>query len=232
MRNMISRQVLAIVALGASVLVAQPAAAAIPGAATAATRYDVTVNKVELCSDATCSTAVVLGSGDSVFNIASVSAGAQIGSYARTTGLPIGQTFTHLRVTIDSEFVIAGQGNDNGAQVCGTDSTNAASNHTAVGTGIVGGGAGSGTAQTLFIPDVGSQAGNPTLGDYAGFNMVKADGGDAVITYPLTAAYTVQPQPPVVEVIFNTSQALGLVQTGAGTCGVFPRPPDVTITIR
>ena len=80
--------------------------------------YKVTMRKIELCTGYTvvdfdnvhtadaCHNAVVLGSGDKEVDIASVSAGAAAASYGDTALLPLGETYTHMRVTIDRKFVI------------------------------------------------------------------------------------------------------------------------------
>ena len=76
----------------------------------AATVYKVTMRKVELCTASTsvsnCDGAVTVGSGDKVIDIAAVDAGAVAGSYGQVTLLPLGVTYTHMRVTIDRKFVI------------------------------------------------------------------------------------------------------------------------------
>ena len=72
--------------------------------------YKVTMRKVELCTASTgvtsCENAVVIGSGDKVVDIASVSAGSAAASYGDPALLPLGETYTHMRVTIDRKFVI------------------------------------------------------------------------------------------------------------------------------
>ena len=80
--------------------------------------YKVTMRKVELCTgytvvdfddiltDAACHDAVVVGTGDKVVDIASVTAGAAAASYGKSTLLPLGATYTHVRVTIDRNFKI------------------------------------------------------------------------------------------------------------------------------
>ncbi len=80
--------------------------------------YKVTMRKVELCTgytvvdfddiltDAACHDAVVVGTGDKVVDIASVTAGAAATSYGKSTLLPLGATYTHVRVTIDRNFKI------------------------------------------------------------------------------------------------------------------------------
>ena len=76
----------------------------------AADVYKVTMRKVELCTASTgvtsCENPVVIGSGDKVVDIASVSAGSAAASYGDPALLPLGETYTHMRVTIDRKFVI------------------------------------------------------------------------------------------------------------------------------
>ena len=76
----------------------------------AADVYKITMRKVELCTGSTgvtnCDNAVVIGSGDKVVDIASVTAGAAAASYGDPALLPLGETYTHMRVTIDRKFVI------------------------------------------------------------------------------------------------------------------------------
>ena len=81
----------------------------------------VTMRKVELCTgfqtgdfddiltDAFCNNAVVIGTGDKVVDIASVGAGLAAASYGQPTLLPLGETYTHMRVTIDKKFTMKGK---------------------------------------------------------------------------------------------------------------------------
>ena len=80
--------------------------------------YKVTMRKVELCTgytvvdfddiltDAACHDAVVVGSGDLEVDIASVSAGMAAAAYGEAALLPLGATYTHVRVTVDRNFKI------------------------------------------------------------------------------------------------------------------------------
>ena len=80
--------------------------------------YKVTMRKIELCTgytvvdfdnvntDDACHNAVVIGSGDKVVDIASVDAGAAAASYGDPALLPLGETYSHMRVTIDRKFTI------------------------------------------------------------------------------------------------------------------------------
>ncbi len=73
-----------------------------------ATEYIVQMEKLELCEDSACATSSTVGDSKMKVNIASVSAGADIGTYAATTGLPLGTTFSHLRVTVSRTFTVTG----------------------------------------------------------------------------------------------------------------------------
>ena len=76
------------------------------------------MRKVELCTgytvvdfddiltDAACHDAVVVGSGDKEVDIASVSAGMAAAAYGQAALLPLGATYTHVRVTVDRNFKI------------------------------------------------------------------------------------------------------------------------------
>ena len=80
--------------------------------------YKVTMRKVELCTgytvvdfddiltDAACHDAVVVGSGDKEVDIASVDAGMAAAAYGQAALLPLGATYTHVRVTVDRNFKI------------------------------------------------------------------------------------------------------------------------------
>ena len=80
--------------------------------------YKVTMRKVELCTgytvvdfddiltDAACHDAVVVGSGDKEVDIASVDAGMAAAAYGQAALLPLGVTYTHVRVTVDRNFKI------------------------------------------------------------------------------------------------------------------------------
>ena len=94
----------------------------------------ITMRKVELCTgfqtgdfddiltDAFCNNAVVIGSGDKEVDIASVDAGASAAAYGQPTLLPLGETYTHLRVTIDKKFTLKSDGTiDTGSASNDTD---------------------------------------------------------------------------------------------------------------
>tara|TARA_B100001123_G_scaffold352572_1_gene404172 strand:- start:68 stop:901 length:834 start_codon:yes stop_codon:yes gene_type:complete len=70
--------------------------------------YKVTMTRVELCTDGTCSTPTTLCNTSKTVDIASVNAGADIGSWCSMGGLPFGTTFSHVRVHVNRTFTIKG----------------------------------------------------------------------------------------------------------------------------
>lgn len=80
--------------------------------------YKVTMRKIELCTGYTvvdfdnvntenaCQGSVVIGTGDLQVDIASVTAGSAASTYGDPALLPLGETYTHMRVTVDRKFVI------------------------------------------------------------------------------------------------------------------------------
>ena len=81
-----------------------------------ATKYEVTMLKLELCTDAPlttefdtiCTGAVVVGTGNKVFDIASVNVGASVGQFISATGLPVGTTFKYAKPTFSRQFKMTG----------------------------------------------------------------------------------------------------------------------------
>lgn len=68
----------------------------------------ITVKKFELCTDIDCSSAAVLGSGDVTFDIASVSAGTDVGNYAANASIPRGITYRYARLIMSRTFTVEG----------------------------------------------------------------------------------------------------------------------------
>jgi len=92
------------------------------------------MKKVEICTgyqggdfddiltEAFCNDAIVIGTGEKEVDIASVDAGASAASYGEPTLLPLGETFTHMRVTIDKKFILKSVGSLNAGGNNETDS--------------------------------------------------------------------------------------------------------------
>ena len=95
-----------------------------------ASKYQITMTKVELCTgypdsddnDVTCTGAVTVGEGSLTVDISSVSAGVEIGTFSDTSGLPIGSTFTHIKITLNKEYTIKGYALDDTDCWCRTES--------------------------------------------------------------------------------------------------------------
>lgn len=73
----------------------------------AATRYDVSVQSVALCTEASCANPVLVGTGARSFDIASAAVGAAVGSYANMDSVS-GGTYTHVRTIVSRTFSITG----------------------------------------------------------------------------------------------------------------------------
>ena len=228
-----------LILLGVAVNIITPKAnAAIPGTAVAASVYEVTVKKVELCTDATCTSPLILADTSKSFDIAGAAAGAAVGSFARANGLPIGTTFTHVRVSLDETITMIGGGTDEDV-TCFTDAT-PAQNGDANTADISNNTTTPGERADYVIPsDAGDFTGlvdaDWTNNNIAVRNTNADSAGDVLITFPLTAPFTSTAQEPTIAIKFDTSAALGVFDsngaTGGGDCIIFPRPPIVKITI-
>ena len=114
--------------------------------------YKVTMDNMELCSDATCTSPLVVCTGTKTVDIASVTAGADIGSWCSLSGIPIGKTYSHYRIRVSRSFTISGTLTDVATDVdciTQTGSSNAATT-TQWGYGKTSGTAGE---QVMVIPD-------------------------------------------------------------------------------
>lgn len=190
----------------------------------AATVYEVTVHQIELCTgtDGTsCEGAAIVGQGTQTFDIASAAVGAEVGAYGTISNLQVGTTYTHVRVTIDTSFDIQGTANVGGLGVCnttGAGGTIAAPEQHATG-GIL-------ATSTLAIPSPGALISAP---GYAALGIVH-NGATATMVGPLPAPITVTTQTPSIDIAFNTNEGLGAANM-AGSCGLFPAPPDIVVAL-
>jgi len=199
-----------------------------------ATEYEITMKKVELCSDATCTTPITVGEIDMAADIAAADAGATVGNYASTAGIPSG-TYSHIRITISRTIQITGTVVISDSSSCFTDggTDNVANNLLATT-------ATSASSTTMYLVDddsyaVGTGAAtgsditigytNPT---YA--TSMSVSGDNAVMIYELTEPYTRLLKAPVIKVAFNTENAVGCEDTTADVMWI--EEPYVTITIQ
>ena len=170
--------------------------------------YKVTMDRMELCTDSTCTSPLLVCSGTKTVDIASVSAGADIGSWCPLSGIPIGTTYSHYRIRVSRSFTISGTVTGDG-----TDMTNAATCITQTGAGNAatttkwGFGKATGTAgeQVMVIhdgdgsqvitrqnssTDVGSTHSNSPVGPTGATSWCVGTDSDAAANAQCTAANT------------------------------------------
>jgi len=199
-----------------------------------ATEYEITMKKVELCSDATCTTPITVGETDMAADIAAADAGATVGNYASTAGIPSG-TYSHIRITISRTIQITGTVVISDSSSCFTDGgTDNVADNLLVTTAT------SASSTTMYlVNDDGYKVGtgdntrkditigytNPT---YASSMIVSGD--NAVMIYELTEPYTRLLKAPVIKIAFNTENAVGCEDTGGDVMWI--EEPYVSITIQ
>ena len=204
------------------------------------TQYEVTMKKVELCTDLACSSPYTLGEKDMDADIASVTAGADIGTYAPTTGIPPGIVYTHLRVTISRTFTITASISVDGG-LCRTDGGNNA-NATQM---TVGASSGTAVSETMYLvnaggygPSDGTRDGDVDAADddidvgYGSPQSAKTmsvSGDNAVMVYELTAPYQKTLRAPIIKVKFNTATSIGADDTA---CAMYINEPTVSIALQ
>jgi len=230
-------------------------AATVKGAASV---YKVTMKKLELCTASTgvtnCDGAVVIGSGAKVVDIASVDAGAVAGSYGDPALLPLGVTYTHVRVTILRKFTVktsaaidTGGTPDACVTQAATDTlygdTEAARKFTHA---ITVADDGTAAEMNLYLTnDSYSICTNATCSATTGSTndytsptyatyMESHDsdtGTEHMMIYALTAPYTVSLISPTINISFGTQTAIGASDVGS-RCLMLAFEPVCTITIK
>ena len=224
----------------------------------AATVYKVTMKKAELCTASTgvtsCEGAVIFGNETKTIDIASVDAGATAAAYGTTALLPLGTTYTHLRVTVSRKFTVKGTAvTDTSSYTCNTvsnpqwptdEATNQLTHQPAI--------AKEGTLaeQNVYLMnDSNKQCVNAdcssstnssvdyTTPDYATYMEThSADTGtEHVMVFALTAPYKVSLIPPVMIMSFGTQNALqARTHTAWATdvCTIDALEPIFTVTLK
>ena len=204
-----------------------------------ADKYEVTMKKVELCSEQTCASTTTVASGTQAINIASLNAGAEAAAFGSTSGLPIGTVYTHLRVTLNRAFTIEGEVNVSGNNWCSTDSADAGSATALhVGTLDTDGTATDGTDQILYIADedtygasneIQIEYGSPTYA--TSMSVGSPSSSEMQLIYQLTTPYTTSLVAPKIKVSFDVSTALGAGIDSGNNCLMWPEEPVVTISL-
>ena len=205
----------------------------------AATEYQVTMTKLELCetgsTTANCLNPLTISpSGTSgAVDIASVSAGATAGSYGNIAKAKIGTLYTFIQITMSRQFSITGTAGSCATKAgeSGTKSTDAA--------GQTGGTPGS---STLYVPD-----GTNTYGDHINGSIdslgasVSADKtvgtNDEYFQYrKIISGGGLKVKAgdfPTVKVAFDVSNAVGEGTGGAAACTanvMYANEPGMTIS--
>ena len=230
-------------------------AATVKGAASV---YKVTMTKLELCTASTgvtvCTGAVVLGEGEKVVDIAAADAGAVAGSYGNAALLPLGVTYTHMRVTVLRKFTVKTSAAIDTGETPDACVTQAATTTLYGGTeasrkfthAITVADDGTAAEQNLYLTNdsylictnatCSATAGStndytsPTYATY--MESHSADTGtEHVMIYALTSPYTVALIPPTIDISFGTQEAIGAADVGS-RCLMLAFEPVCTITIK
>ena len=185
----------------------------------AATEYEVTMKKVELCSDATCTTPTTVGERDMAADIAAAEAGATVGNYAPTSGIPSG-TYTHLRVTMNRTFTVTGTVAVGG----GTCATDGGTDNTAA--QLLDAGTGTATSTAMYLSNADTYGSDDGTGNDAGTcitlnydnpkyaTSITMSGDSVLIIYALTEPYTRLLKTPLIKLSFGTTAAVGAATIG------------------
>jgi len=230
----------------------------------APTVYKVIMKKVELCTASTgvtsCEGAIVIGETEKTVDIASVDAGLAAATFGDPALLPLGETYTHMRVTIDRKMTIKADITVPGVTApCRT--TTALSDSAYPGglsgtekydrTPVV---ADDGTAAEADVYMKNDQMKTCTATDadcssVSAANTVEYDQGigssthqsthaegdtsdDHILVYTLATPYTVALISPTVDISFGTQNAIKAAEVGTDLCRFEPQEPLVTITIK
>ena len=202
------------------------------------TQYEVTMKKVELCTDLACTSPFILGEKNMAADIVPTEGGKNVANYASTSGIPAGIVYTHLRVTLDRTFKITGNVSV-GSKECATDGGNNA-NATQMTVGTDGG---TPAEENMFLVNAGSyidgsgkRAGDVGSSDldisYATPSSAKSisvSGDNALLVYELTAPYQKTLRAPVIKIAFDTSQA---ISANDDSCAMWIEEPTVSITLQ
>ena len=228
----------------------------------APTVYKVIMKKVELCTASTgvtsCEGAIVIGETEKTVDIASVDAGLAAATFGDPALLPLGETYTHMRVTIDRKMTIK-------ADITVPGVTAPCRTTTALSDSAYPGGL-SGTEKydtTPVVADDGTAAEadvymkndqmetceNAACSSTSDPNTVEYDQGigssthqsthaegdtsdDHILVYTLATPYTVALISPTVDISFGTQNAIKASEVGTDLCTFEPQEPKVTITIK
>jgi len=215
------------------------------------TQYSVTLHKMELCTDSSCSTAHTIAEKTKVFDIASASIGAELGSYADKIILPTaGVAYTHLRSTADRTFTITGYAPsaDGSSVYCYTNGTGGSYTATAPGTLAASTTTAleNATSTSLVLvnhtPDSGGTIAAYKNGGISNityrYGTHEISGDNILYTIAMDSPYTYagDGKIPTIDVSFGTQTALISMEAGGGNnsndCNLLPGDPNMRVVIK
>lgn len=210
-----------------------------------ATQYIVQLKRIDLCTDVSCSTSHTLVEKTMSLDIASVSAGQEVGTYAAEVILPPkGVVYTHFRSKVDGTFTIKGYApsTTSGGAYCytssnGTQTALAGGTYTTSATTA----AANATAVNLELPSDTSNItvnvnGTTTVGTWSYPSYQDQQGNDFFHTVSLSRPYIYMGEGvPTIDMAFGTQLAvLGTEMGGgdaSGDCNLTPGEPVINVTI-
>ena len=206
------------------------------------TKYATTMKKAELCTSSACTTTTVLGEKDLTFNIASASAGAEVGNYITSFALEVGTTYTHFQATIGTTFTIAGYITDDNTNGISEDycvtvaSPSTAASHTSAAV-QAGSNATTNADMSWVVPNRLDADNGSFYGDLdASFttNGITKTNGASTFTWigALTSPYTpTATSAPKFTMSFDVTNKFGHAGDGSGNCGIYMLAPAVSISV-
>ena len=229
----------------------------------APTVYKVIMKKVELCTASTgvtsCEGAVVIGETEKTVDIASVDAGLAAATFGDPALLPLGETYTHMRVTIDRKMIIKADITVPGVTApCRTTAALSGSAYPGGSlsdlekydrTPVVADDGTAAEADVYMKNDQMETCENAACSSTSDPNTVEYDQGigssthqsthaegdtsdDHILVYTLATPYTVALISPTVDISFGTQNAIKAAEVGTDLCRFEPQEPKVTITIK
>jgi len=211
------------------------------------TKYEVTMKKVELCTSSACTTTTLLAEKDGTFDIASASAGADVGDWITGYALEVGTNYTHIKATISSTFTIRGYIEDDGSNGLTADSNcvTAASpltDSSGTSPAIVAETSATTNADMSYeVPnyldaDNGSFYGTTTKTTFDANGLTKVNDA-ATFTWiaALSSSYTpTASSAPKITISFDVTNQLGAAGvdvSGNYQCAIYVKPPTVGVSL-
>ena len=206
------------------------------------TKYEVTMKKVELCTSSACTTTTVLAEKDGTFDIASASAGADVGSWITGYALEVGTTYTHIKATISSTFTIRGYLTDDDSNGLSEDYCVTAASPITASSGtspaiVAESSATTNADMSWMVPnredaDNGAFYGSTTATTFDANGITKVNDA-ATFTWigALSSSYTpTASSAPKITIKFDVTSQLQAAGV-SNQCGIYVKPPKVSVTL-